>query len=151
MNEGYKASRFHGSRPLMFSKLCLLSFVVAACAPGPDAAENKATEIPSKDMAAPSEAVTGEVPADLLNSIIEDLLTSEKIERDNITVVRAESAIWPDGALGCPEPGEMYTHAQVQGYWVVLQSAGKDYDYRASAKGYFRRCNNNSKLRLPVG
>ena len=151
MNEGSKASRFHRLKPLMFSKLCLLSFVVAACAPGPDAAENRATEMLSKDIATPAEAVTGEVPAGLLNSIIEDLLTSEKIQRDNITVERAESAIWPDGALGCPKPGEMYTHAQVQGYWVVLQSSGKDYDYRASTKGYFRRCNNSSKFRLPVG
>jgi hypothetical protein len=151
MNEGFKASRFQGLSPLKFSKLCLMSFVVTACAPGPDAEENKALEMVSKDIAAPAEAVTGEVPADLLNSIIEDLLTSEKMQRDSITVERAESAIFPDGGMGCPKPGEMYTQAQVQGYWVVLQSAGKDYDYRASAKGHFRRCNNSFKFRLPVG
>jgi hypothetical protein len=151
MNEEFRASRFRGLRPLMFSKLCLLSFVVTACAPGPDAAENKALEMVNKDIAAPAEAVTGEVPADLLNSIIEDLLTSENMQRDNITVERAESAIFPDGGLGCPKPGEIYTQAQVQGYWVVLRSAGKGYDYRASAKGYFRRCNNSFKFRLPVG
>jgi hypothetical protein len=37
-------------------------------------------------------------------------------------VVQAEAVTWPDGALGCPEPGIVYTQALVPGYWVVVEA-----------------------------
>lgn len=96
-------------------------------------------------------AVPGEVPADLLQLIIEDLARQEGLAAADVEVERAEQAIWPDGALGCPKPDEIYTHAQVPGYWIVLRAAGKQYDYRASARGQFRRCGSPFKRRRPVG
>ena len=38
----------------------------------------------------------------------------------DMTVLRAESVTWPDGSLGCPEPGMQYTQALVPGYWVEI-------------------------------
>jgi hypothetical protein len=96
-------------------------------------------------------AVTGEVPADLLQAVVADLARQEGLATADIEVERAEEAIWPDGALGCPRPDELYTHAEVPGYWIVLRAAGKQYDYRASARGQFRRCGNPFKRRAPVG
>ncbi len=55
-------------------------------------------------------------------------------------MVRAESAVWNDGALGCPEPGMMYTQALVNGYWVVIDAAGQNYDFRVDSRGNFRLC-----------
>jgi hypothetical protein len=55
-------------------------------------------------------------------------------------MVRAESAVWNDGALGCPEPGMMYTQALVNGYWVVIDAAGQNYDFRVDSGGNFRLC-----------
>ena len=46
------------------------------------------------------------------------------------TVVRDEAVLWTDGSLGCPRPGVMYTQAEVPGYWVELEIAGRRFDYR---------------------
>jgi hypothetical protein len=102
-------------------------------------------------LSIPPAPTTGEAPADLLNAIVDDLAAQEQVNREDIEVERAESVIWPSGALGCPEPGVMYTQAQVPGYWVVLRAGEKQYDYRASGKGHFRRCKPSFKIQLPVG
>ena len=130
--------------------LGLSLFALTACAPESEQGAEVTAE-PPVEVSLAASAVTGEVPGDLMDNIIEHLIKQENLEREAITVVRAESAIWPDGALGCPVPDEMYTHAQVEGYWIVLKSANKEYDYRASAKGHFKRCKNSFKVRLPVG
>ena len=99
----------------------------------------------------PAAPVTGEAPSELLDAIIADLMTRKNIKRDEIAITRAETVIWPDGSLGCPRPGEMYTQATVEGYWIVLRWAEKEFDYRASAKGQFLLCKNTFKVRRPVG
>jgi len=104
--------------------------------------------VPGTSPAAP---VTGEAPSALLDEIIADLMTRKNIRREEIAVTRAEAVIWPDGSLGCPRPGEMYTQATVEGYWIVLRWAEKEFDYRASAKGQFLLCKNSFKVRRPVG
>ena len=86
-----------------------------------------------------------------MEKILADLVERETLRREDIEVERSESVIWSDGSLGCPEPGIMYTQAQVPGYWIVLRSAGKQYDYRASEKGQFRRCKVFSRAQPPVG
>ena len=73
--------------------------------------------------AGPAVPVTGEAPSALLDEIIADLMTRKNIMREEIAVTRAEAVIWPDGSLGCPRPGEMYTQATVEGYWIVLRWA----------------------------
>ena len=125
-------------------------FALAACAPQSEQ-DAKVTVEPPVEVSLPATATTGEVPGDLMNDVIEQLIKQENLDREAITIVRAESVIWPDGALGCPVPGEMYTQAQVEGYWIVLKSANKEYDYRASSRGHFKRCKNSFKARLPVG
>lgn len=127
-----------------------LALACGACAPQsePAAAGPGAEQAVEVQSAA---AVTGEVPADLLRAILEDLARQEKLAVADIEVERAEVAIWPDGALGCPRPDELYTHAEVPGYWVALRAAGRQFDYRAAAAGHFRRCDTPFKRRAPVG
>ncbi len=60
--------------------------------------------------------------------------------KSDIKVLRAEAITWPDGSMGCPQPGQVYTQATVNGYWVILGHAGREYDYRAAASGYFVLC-----------
>lgn len=130
--------------------IVLMITTLAACSKSDDG-HGKAAAEPLVEAPLPTSAATGEVPGDLMDKIIEHLIKQENLDREAITIERAEFAIWPDGALGCPVPDEMYTQAQVEGYWVVLKSANKAYDYRASTKGYFKRCKNSFKVRLPVG
>jgi hypothetical protein len=46
-----------------------------------------------------------------------------------ITVVSVEEVDWPDGSIGCPQPGMVYTQAIVNGTKIVLQHAGVNYAY----------------------
>ena len=128
-----------------------LMLAAGACTPQSDAPDEAASPEAATPVAAAPAAATGEVPAELLNSILSDLMAEEGLQRDNIEVERAESVIWSDGSLGCPEPGVMYTQAQVSGYWVVLHAGDRQYDYRATEKGQFRRCKGSFKMQLPVG
>jgi hypothetical protein len=84
--------------------------------------------------------VIGEVPLEILDAIVTDLTESEGLSKDGILVTRAESVLWPDGSLGCPKPDEMYTQAEVEGYWVVLEAEGQVFDYRVNKSGYFFPC-----------
>jgi hypothetical protein len=61
-----------------------------------------------------------------------------KLAGEQLVIVRAESVVWNDGSLGCPEPGMDYTQAPVKGYWVVINAAGQTYDFRVGRGGNFR-------------
>jgi hypothetical protein len=84
--------------------------------------------------------VKGEVPQAILDSILKEAGALAKVSRQQLVIVRAESVVWNDGSLGCPEPGMMYTQMLVNGYWVVIEAAGKTYDYRVGSGGSFRLC-----------
>ena len=85
----------------------------------------------------------GEVPADLLAAILGHAAERTGESADDFEVVTAEVVSWNDGSLGCPEPGQMYTQALVDGYHIVVAAADQRLDYRA-ANGGFRICSNPS-------
>ena len=89
---------------------------------------------------APAGGVTGEVPDEILDKILADLEERTSADRSEFRILQAEITQWSNGALGCPEPGQVYTHAIVEGYRVVVVHAGQTYDYRANAKGFFKLC-----------
>lgn len=93
--------------------------------------------------------VVGEAPSELLEAIIADLAQRIGVDTQSIVVIRAESVVWNDGSLGCPKPGEFYTQALVNGYWVVLKVGESEYDYRASQNGYFFLCEGGGLI-LPM-
>ena len=86
-----------------------------------------------------------EIPAELLDKVLADMQQRFSISRESIRVSRFNAIMWNDGSLGCPQPGQFYTQAFVEGYWMILQADGVAYDYRASKKGYFFLC----KQKLP--
>ena len=90
------------------------------------------------------------MPQEILDAILTDLAESEGLTIDGILVTRAESVVWPDGSLGCPKPGEMYTQALVDGYWVVLEAEGRRFDYRADVSGFFFSCEGPSQAPAPA-
>lgn len=102
---------------------------------------------PSYDLGSPpfqtvpptAAPITGEVPAPLMDLARADLARRTGLDPSTFTVVRSETAIWADGSLGCPIPGQLYTQVQTPGYWIVLEAAGKPYDYRATS-GAVRLC-----------
>ena len=84
--------------------------------------------------------LTGEVPQDLLDAVIEDLLGRIDASREAVVVDQAGAVTWRDGSLGCPQPGMMYTQALVAGYRILLKVDDVTFDYHASNSGHFVLC-----------
>ena len=110
----------------------------------PDRSELRLVETPPPGLESveitPPEPTLGEVPAKILAALIADALEHSGAQQDDIQMLRAEAVVWNDGALGCPQPGEMYIQVLINGYWVVLEVEGDEYDYRVSDKGSFKLC-----------
>jgi hypothetical protein len=62
---------------------------------------------------------------------VTDLATRLDIAVSDITIVVAESVVWPDGSLGCPQPDMSYTQVQVDGTRIVLEALGENYQYHS--------------------
>lgn len=115
-------------------------------APGQES-ESTITEPPSTEPGdltpeegAESAPLPGEpmVAADVDQSLVTfaapavtDLAARLGIDVSDITIVVAESVVWPDGSLGCPQPGMAYTQVQVDGTRIVLEALGENYQYHS--------------------
>ena len=104
---------------------------------------------PTQPIVAPvpsgTAGVLGEMPAEQLEAIRTDAAGRTGVGVAEIETVRAQAMTWPDGSLGCPEPGQTYTQALVDGYHVVLDAAGESLDYRATAGGGFYLCDDSRR------
>lgn len=54
---------------------------------------------------------------------------------DQIALVSTEAVTWPDGCLGVERPGMMCTQALVEGYRVLLEADGRQYEVRTNLSG----------------
>ena len=134
--------------------LVLLAIVAIGCSAS--GAASPAASLPirpdaSVDLpptAPPSTApVTGEVPEETLRAIQQQLaIDVPGVDVTAATVVSAEAVQWPDGSLGCPEMGMLYTQVVTPGYHVVISVDGVEYDYRATDSGQVRLCKNPAPL-----
>lgn len=85
---------------------------------------------------------SGEVPPQILAIFQDDLARRALVKHAAISVVSATQQQWPDGSMGCREPGQMYTQMIVPGYRVVLKAAGNRYAYHSDRRGNFIVCAN---------
>ena len=130
----------------------LLTLMLAACArpgnptdvpgsAGPADSDRPAPSGRTFHTAPPSSAaLLGEVPAEVLDPILAAAAEGAGLAREDLEVIRAEQVTWPDGSLGCPEPGMAYTQALVDGYHVVIVAGDEELDYRVGSGGSFRLC-----------
>lgn len=88
----------------------------------------------------PEGGAVGQVPADLMDQIKADLSARSGVPVDAIVELIGEAVEWPDGSLGCPQPGVSYLQVITPGYRVVLKAGDGTYDYRASDRGFFSIC-----------
>jgi hypothetical protein len=124
--------------------LFLLGTVLSACGGG--AAGQPASSSAGASPSGTTDALaTGNVGGRVdLKSAVEAALadaarrTGRKSSKPR--VISAEALVWPDGSLGCAEPGVSYTMAPVPGYRIVIDAGGEKLDYRASDGGYLTLC-----------
>lgn len=74
-----------------------------------------------------------------------DLANRLQIDPAAIEIVAAEPVTWPDGSLGCPQPGQFYTQALVDGSRAILGIGGRTriYVYHAGSDGQPFLCPSN--------
>ena len=82
------------------------------------------------------------VPAAITTAVLNDVAQRTGVEPGSVVVIRAEPTVWPSGALGCPEPGKMYTQALEPGYRLVVEAGGQRLDYRVTERGSMKLCEN---------
>ena len=133
-----------GASGVALALAAILAF--AASGAEPDEPRQTETRIVTLSMMAPlsttgeTPPMKGQVPQAILDPILKEAAARAKVDREQLVIVRAESVVWNDGSLGCPEPGMMSTQALVNGYWVVIEAAGRKYDFRVGSGGSFRLC-----------
>jgi hypothetical protein len=66
---------------------------------------------------------------ELVRLAIRDLAERLNVSQDSIEVVQFEAVIWPDGSLGCSQPGLEYLQVQSEGYRIQLRHADRLYNY----------------------
>ncbi len=82
--------------------------------------------------------------APLLPALLEDAARRTALPASRLRVASLQAVVWRDGALGCPQPGWLYTQALVPGYCVRIAaidgaSVGA-LDYHVSERGGWLHC-----------
>jgi hypothetical protein len=67
------------------------------------------------------------------------------VEVETVALLKAESVVWSDGSLGCPQPGMDYFQALVPGYRLTLGVGGKEYDYHTDRTKRFVFCEDGGR------
>jgi hypothetical protein len=84
-----------------------------------------ATDPPDEEVAYPP-GFTGSVVI-----AVDDLADRLDVDTTAITVIDAEEVVWSDGALGCPQPGRLYSQAPTDGLRILLAHNGSEYVYHS--------------------
>lgn len=70
-----------------------------------------------------------------------------------LTLQSVEAKEWPDGAIGCPQPGMMYPQIVTPGYLMVFTGNGTSYEVHTGREELIILCENNrpTPLNQPSG
>jgi hypothetical protein len=108
--------------------------LLAACAPQPEPTEQSVLPV---DDSMPDTTPTP-VPVDLTpaqRAAITALSKITGLPADKITLVSTEAVSWPDGCLGVQRMGVMCTQAIVEGFKIVIEADGKQYEFHTNQNG----------------
>ena len=80
----------------------------------------------------------------LVQQAKDDLARRLRIPAGEIELVAFEPVVWPDGSLGCPQPGMAYIQVLVEGLRMRLQANGSLYEYHSGSGRQPFLCENPS-------
>lgn len=108
---------------------------VAAGQPGQQPEEQAAPFTPSEEharalerarkMQGPREVQYTEQERSAIELALAAIDADPPLSTEDVTNLRIRSVDWPDGSLGCPQPGQEYTQAVVKGYFVSFSVDGE--------------------------
>ena len=136
-------------------KICFTLILViwlTACTPVPQQlpeSQSPVTESPLISATANTEPavvqpVVDDTPGPISRELVEkskaDLSKRLEVSPDTIRIAEAQAVTWPDGSLGCPQPGQVYAQVLTPGYWIVLEADDKQYPYHTDETGQLVLC-----------
>ena len=80
------------------------------------------------------------IDGDAAQAAVLDAAERADVDPDAVEVVTQERVTWPDSALGCPQDGQFYTQALVEGYRLVLEAGGQTLHYHGETDGAPQYC-----------
>lgn len=122
----------------------LLVLALTGCAGGAMTTPASGSRPPLRTAPAAPPTTSATVPAVRWAAIEEDL--RQRGVDAAPTLVLAEAVTWPNGALGCPRPGVMYTQALEDGMRVLVAAGDREYDYRFGRTGAPLLCEHGSPV-----
>lgn len=138
----------------MLSRCALILVLwLASCAPlpmqSPELTPTVKTEEPSSN-ATSEPTVSSPLQQKMTGLTILDLSKRLTIDPGTVHVISSESIIWPDAALGCPLPNEVYAQGTVPGFRVRLEADGQVYEYHTNTSGLIMECEQSDLPEFPV-
>ena len=83
---------------------------------------------------------TADIPRAIRRAVVADAARRFRVAKSAVVLAAAEQVTWPDGALGCPEPGQSYAQMQVAGYRLTATTAEGSLRYHTDARGNLVTC-----------
>lgn len=117
--------------------------VVATLSPPTDISEEEMTDV--SPIPTPFRGAE-----QLIEQARQDLARRLDLDAAGIEVERAEAVVWPDGSLGCPQPGMVYTQVLQDGYRILLRVDKEIYAYHGGgSRGPFLCEGGSDDMLLP--
>lgn len=121
-------------------KLLILAVLLSACAPTPtQPPEIRATAYPNPSYPNPSYPnPTDDSAADLTpaqRAALTLLSQTLNLPVDQLTLLSTEAVTWSNGCLDVERPGTMCTQAVVEGYRIMIEANGREYEVRTNETG----------------
>ena len=83
---------------------------------------------------------TTAIPREVRHAVVADAAKRFNVAESAVVLTRAEQVTWPDGSLGCPQPGRMYTQMLVEGFRVAAKTAEGELTYHTDGRGNVVTC-----------
>ncbi len=83
---------------------------------------------------------TTAIPREVRRAVVADAAKRFNVAESAVVLTRAEQVTWPDGSLGCPQPGRMYTQLLVEGFRVAAKTTAGELTYHTDGRGNVVNC-----------
>jgi len=122
----------------IFISSIMLILILTACAPQPQIPNDTSYPNPSYSNDSRPNPSSTDLPAKWTpaqQAALSALSDKLGLPIDQITLVSTEAVTWPDGCLGVQRIGVMCTQALVDGFKIVLEAGGKQYEFHTNQDG----------------
>jgi hypothetical protein len=83
---------------------------------------------------------TTAIPREVRRAVVADAAKRFNVAESAVVLTRAEQVTWPNGSLGCAQPGHMYTQMLVEGFRVAAKTAEGELTYHTDGRGNVVSC-----------